>query len=58
MGRRAALEVEGVDIPTMSLDDLMASNRTGRPQDVADLVVLEKIRWLKEIHEDHERGGA
>jgi hypothetical protein len=37
-------EVEGVDIPTLSLDDLMASKRTGRPQDTADLVVLEEIR--------------
>lgn len=37
-------EVEGVEIPTASLDDLMASKRTGRPQDVADLVVLEEIR--------------
>lgn len=37
-------EVEGVEIPTASLDDLMASKRTGRPQDLADLVVLEEIR--------------
>jgi hypothetical protein len=58
MGRRGALEIEGVDIPTMSLDDPMASKRTGRPQDVADLAVLEEIRRLKEIHGDHERGGA
>jgi len=36
--------VEGVEIPTLSLDDLMASKRTGRPQDTADLVVLEEIR--------------
>lgn len=37
-------EVEGVEIPTLSLDDLIASKRTGRPQDTADLVVLEEIR--------------
>jgi hypothetical protein len=37
-------EVEGVEIPTVSLDDLMASKRTGRPQDTADLVVLAEIR--------------
>ena len=36
--------IEGVEIPTMSLDDLMESKRTGRPQDEADLVVLEEIR--------------
>lgn len=39
--------VEGVEIPTMSLDDMMASKRTGRPQDLADLVVLEEIRRLR-----------
>ncbi len=37
-------EVEGVEIPTASLDDLMASKRTGQPQDLADLLVLEEIR--------------
>ena len=40
-------EVEGVAIPTVSLDDLIASKRTGRPQDTADLVVLEEIRRLR-----------
>jgi len=40
-------EVEGVEIPTVSLDDLMASKQTGRPQDHADLVVLEEIRRLR-----------
>jgi len=39
-------EVEGVEIPTLSLDDLIASKRTGRPQDVADLVVLEELKRL------------
>lgn len=39
--------VEGVEVPTMSLDDLMASKRTGQPQDLADLVVLEEIRRLR-----------
>lgn len=40
-------EVEGVEIPTLSLEDLIASKRTGRPQDTADLVVLEEIRRLR-----------
>jgi hypothetical protein len=40
-------EVEGVEIPALSLDDLMASKRTGRPQDEADLLVLEEIRRLR-----------
>jgi hypothetical protein len=39
-------EVEGVEIPTASLDDLIASKRTGQPQDTADLVVLEEIRRI------------
>ncbi len=39
-------EVEGVEIPTLSIDDLIASKRTGRPQDIADLVVLEEIKRL------------
>lgn len=40
-------EVEGVAVPTVSLDDLIASKQTGRPQDTADLVVLEEIRRLQ-----------
>lgn len=40
-------ELEGVEIPVLSLDDLIASKRTGRPQDDADLVVLEEIRRLR-----------
>lgn len=42
-----SFEVEGVEIPTVSLDDLMALKRTGRPQDTADLVVLEEIKRLR-----------
>ncbi len=37
-------EVEGVPIPTASIDDLIASKRTGRLQDAADIEVLEEIR--------------
>lgn len=40
-------EIEGVEIPTLSLDDLIASKRTGRPQDLADIVVLEELRRLR-----------
>ena len=40
-------EIEGVAIPTVSLNDLIASKQTGRPQDTADLVVLEEIRRLQ-----------
>jgi hypothetical protein len=36
-------EVDGVPIPTLSLELLIASKRTGRPQDIADVLVLEAI---------------
>ena len=37
-------EVDGVTIPTASIEHLIASKRTGRPQDAADIEVLEEIR--------------
>lgn len=37
-------EIEGVPIPTASIDHLIASKRTGRLQDAADIEVLEEIR--------------
>ena len=37
-------EVDGVSIPTASIEHLIASKRTGRPQDAADIEVLEEIR--------------
>ncbi len=40
-------EVEGVSIPTASIDHLIASKRTGRLQDAADIEVLEEIRRLR-----------
>jgi len=48
-GRRGRPEVRDDHrrLPTVSLDDLIASKQTGRPQDVADLVVLEEIRRLR-----------
>lgn len=39
--------LEGVEIPTASLDALIASKRTGRPQDDADIVVLEEIKRFR-----------
>lgn len=39
----AVFEVEGVPVPTIALLPLIASKRTGRPQDVADILVLEEI---------------
>ncbi len=40
-------EVEGVRIPTASIDHLIASKRTGRLQDAADIEVLEEIKRLR-----------
>lgn len=37
-------QVEGVTIPAASLDDLMATMHTGRPNDAAAIRVLEEIR--------------
>ena len=45
--RAAVFEIEGVSIPTASIEDLIASKRTGRLQDAADIEVLEEIRRLR-----------
>lgn len=42
--RATVFQVEGIDIPAASLDDLIASKQTGRLQDLADIEVLEAIR--------------
>ncbi|HET6576978.1 MAG TPA: hypothetical protein VFG66_01565 [Gemmatimonadales bacterium] len=42
--RAASAEVEGVTIPFIGLDDLIATKRTGRLQDAADVEVLEEIK--------------
>ncbi len=39
--------VEGVTIPTASIDDLIDSKRTGRLQDAADIEVLEAIKHFR-----------
>ncbi len=40
----ASAQVEGVIIPFIGIDDLIASKRTGRLQDAADIEVLEEIK--------------
>lgn len=40
-------ELEDVSIPTASIEHLIASKRTGRLQDAADIEVLEEIRRLR-----------
>jgi hypothetical protein len=44
VGRSASAQVEGVVIPFIGLDDLIATKRTGRLQDAADIEVLEEIK--------------
>jgi hypothetical protein len=38
--------LDGVDIPAASIEHLIASKRTGRLQDAADIQVLEEIRRM------------
>lgn len=46
--RSAVVEAEGVGIPLIGMEDLIATKRTGRSQDAADIEVLEEIRRLRE----------
>ena len=41
---RSIVDVRGVPIPLISLDDLIETKRTGRLQDAADIEALEEIR--------------
>lgn len=43
----AVFEIEGVPVPTVSLANLIMSKRTGRPQDVADIQLLEELQRLR-----------
>jgi predicted nucleotidyltransferase len=45
--RATTFDIEGVKIPTASIEDLIASKRTDRLQDAADIEVLEEIRRLR-----------
>ena len=45
--RSTSFDVEGVVVPTASIDDIIESKRTGRLQDAADIEVLEEIRRLR-----------
>jgi len=42
-------EIEGVRVPTASIDHLIASKRTGRLQDAADIEALEEIKRLRSL---------
>jgi predicted nucleotidyltransferase len=45
--RATAVDVTGVRIPLIALDDLIETKRTGRLQDAADIEALEEIRRLR-----------
>lgn len=45
--RSSLVEVEGVRIPVISIEDLIATKRTGRLQDAADIEALEAILRLR-----------
>src|SRR5437762_7340146 len=45
--RAEVVDVEGVRIPLIALDDLIETKRTGRLQDAADIEVLEQIKRLR-----------
>ena len=47
VGRSVVVDVEGVAVPLIGLDDLIATKRTGRPLDLADIDALEEIRRLR-----------
>lgn len=44
----AVFTVDGVPVPTLSLDNLIESKRTGRLQDDADIQLLEELRRLRQ----------
>ena len=45
--RATTVDVTGVRIPLIALDDLIETKRTGRLQDAADIEALEEIRRLR-----------
>ncbi len=47
IARSSTVDAGGVAIPLVGLDDLIASKRTARPQDIADVAVLEEIRRIR-----------
>ena len=47
MGPNVEFQIEGVRIPVASIDHLIASKRTGRLQDAADIEVLQEIKRLR-----------
>lgn len=50
--RAHTFDLEGVSIPTASIEHLIESKRTDRLQDAADIEVLEEIRRLRAARGD------
>ena len=45
VGRAVRMNVDGLDIKVISLDDLIVNKRaSGRPKDIADALALEKLK--------------
>lgn len=45
IGRAETVAIDGLTIPLVALDDLIANKRAaGRPQDLADVALLERVR--------------
>ena len=47
IARSSVVEIEGVPIPLIGIDDLIASKRTDRPLDAADVDALEEIKKIR-----------
>ena len=44
VGRSSVVDIDGVAIPLIGIDDLIATKQTGRPLDAEDIKALEEIR--------------
>ncbi len=45
--RSSIVDVDGVSIPLISIDDLIETKRTGRALDAADIEALEEVKRLR-----------
>jgi len=49
VGRAVTMNVDGMEIKVLSLDDLIVNKRaSGRPKDIADALALEKLKARKQ----------
>ena len=48
VARSSVVVVDGVNIPLIGIDDLIATKQTSRPLDAADIEALEEIKRLRE----------